>query len=149
MRNHVQGALVIAAMLYFAWGLSLLVAPQPMHALLSSEPLNAATTSMFTAGLFAFVTVFLIAAHRPERETMHAAVAGLLFYGLVAGYNVFIAGAMKTNVWTVSSVVVAVALAAYVLLGLTEAAMNLEAGGKRARRPAPVRRRKARRAARA
>lgn len=138
MKNHVQIALVIAALLYLVWGLSLLVAPEWANQMLSSSPINETTSALFGAGLFAFVIVFLIAAHRPGRETVHAAVTGLLFIGVVTAYQLFIAKTMPQTSWTVISLVINIALALYLLMALTESALSLEEGGKAksaARRP--------------
>lgn len=145
MKNHVQIALVIAALLYLVWGLSLLVAPEWANQMLSSSPINATTSSLFGAGLFAFVIVFLIAAHRPGRETVHAAVTGLLFIGVVTAYQLFIAKAMPQTSWTVISLVINIAVALYLLMALTESALNLEEGKKA---PSASRRPKARKAKR-
>jgi hypothetical protein len=145
MNNHVQIALVIAALLYLAWGLSLLVAPEWANQMLSSSPLNASTSALFGAGLFAFVIVFLIAAHRPGRETVHAAVTGLLFIGVVAAYQLFIAKTMPQTAWTVASLVINIAVALYLLMALTESALSLEEGKKA---PSVSRRPKARKAKR-
>jgi hypothetical protein len=126
MKNYVQVALVIAAVMYLAWGLSLLVAPEWSHAMISSGPFNPTTTALFGAGLFAFVIIFFIAAHRPERETVHAAVTGMLFIGVVAAYQMFVSRSMPQTGWTVASLVIDVAVAFYLLMALTETAMTLE-----------------------
>jgi hypothetical protein len=113
--------------------------------MLSSSPLNASTSALFGAGLFAFVIVFLIAAHRPGRETVHAAVTGLLFIGVVAAYQLFIAKTMPQTAWTVASLVINIAVALYLLMALTESALSLEEGKKA---PSVSRRPKARKAKR-
>jgi hypothetical protein len=130
MKTHVQIALVIAAMLYLAWGLSLLVAPEWANQMLSSSPLNTTTSALFGAGLFAFVIIFFIAAHRPGRETVHAAVTGLLFTGVVGAYQLFIAKTMPQTSFTVVSLAINVAVALYLLMALTESALSLEEGRK-------------------
>lgn len=139
MKNHVQSALVIAVILYLGWGLSLLVAPEQMHAILSSGTYDPTTTAMFGAGVFAFALVFLIAAHSPTRETVHASVSGLLFFGFVGLYQMFVAKGMPQTTLTVVSMVVNLAVAIYLLISLTDAAMAME-GGKRAKPKARRRR---------
>lgn len=137
MKNHVQSALVIAAILYLGWGLSLLVAPDKMHPLLSTGAYDPVTTAMFGAGLFAFVLVFLIAAHNPLRETVHASVSALLFFGFVGLYQMFVAKGMPQTTLTVVSMVINLAVAIYLLISLTDAAME---GGKRKAKPKARRR---------
>lgn len=139
MKNHVQSALVIAVILYLGWGLSLLVAPEQMHAILSSGTYDPTTTAMFGAGLFAFALVFLIAAHSPTRETVHASVSGLLFFGFVGLYQMFVAKGMPQTTLTVVSMVVNLAVAIYLLISLTDAAMAME-GGKHKAKPKARRR---------
>lgn len=141
MKSHVQVALVIAAVLYLAWGVSLLVAPEWSHLVISSEPFDPTTTALFGAGLFAFVIVFFIAAHRPERETVHAAVTGLLLIGVVAAYQMFVSRSMPQSSWTVLSLVIDLSIAFYLLMALTETAMALE----EKKSPPTARRTKARR----
>jgi hypothetical protein len=139
MRTHIQVALAVAALLYLSWALGLLVAPGAVHAVVSTAPANPVTSAMFGAGAFAFAIVFLIAAHHPVRETLHAAVAGLLLFGFVGGYQMFLGGAMPRNVSTVSSFVINAVIAAYLLLGLSDAVMNMEAGGAKAGKKAKKR----------
>jgi len=140
MKNHVQSALVIAVILYLGWGLSLLVAPEQMHATLSSGTYDPTTTAMFGAGLFAFALVFLIAAHSPTQETVHASVSGLLFFGFVGLYQMFVAKGMPQTTLTVVSMIINLAVAIYLLILLTDAAMAME-GGKRKAKPKARRRR--------
>ncbi|MEK7840006.1 MAG: hypothetical protein AAB252_02400 [Pseudomonadota bacterium] len=141
MKNHVQSALVIAAILYLGWGLSLLVAPEQMQALLSSGTYDPTTTAMFGASLFAFVLVFLIAAHNPTQETVHASVSGLLFIGFVGLYQMFVAKGMPQTTLTVLSMVINLAVAIYLLITLTDAAMVV-GGGKRGKAKPKARRRR-------
>jgi len=140
MKNHVQSALVIAAILYLGWGLSLLVAPEKVHPLLSTGTFDPAITAMFGAGLFAFVLVFLIAAHNPLRETVHASVSALLFFGFVGLYQMFVAKGMPQTAMIVISMIINLAVAIYLLIFLTDAAMAME-GGKHKAKPKARRRR--------
>jgi len=130
MKNHVQIALLIAAVLYLGWGVGLLVAPESMHPLLSTWRYDPAMTAMFGAGLFAFVLVFLIAAQNPTHEMVHASVSGLLFFGFVGLYQMFVAKGMPQNAMTVISMVINLAIAIYLLISLSDVAMGL-GGGKR------------------
>ena len=136
MRVHVQGALAIVMLLYLLWGLAVLVAPQTAHELLSTGPYDPASLCMFGAALFAFATLFMIAAHMPARDIVHAAAVGLAFLGLTAAYLMFIARTMPASAPTVISLAINVTVALYLLISLTEAAtqIGVAASGPQVRR---------------
>jgi len=136
MKNHVQIALVIVAVMYLGWGVGLLVAPETMHPLLSTWRYDPTVTAMFGAGLFAFVMVFLIAAQNPSQEMVHASVSGLLFFGFVGLYQMFVAKGMPQNTMTVISMVINLAAAIYMLISLSDAAMGLEGARRKAKKKA-------------
>ncbi len=121
MRSEAQFALVIAAFLYLAWGLGVLVAPQATGALLSNEPFNATMTALFGAALFAFSTLFLIGAHDPSREIVHASAVALTLIATVEGYQIWGNRSMPQSPATVFSFIINLGVAAYLLISLSEA----------------------------
>jgi hypothetical protein len=131
MKAQVQIALVIVALLYLAWGLALLLAPEQAHALLSTGPYNATTSAMFGAALFAFVTIFFIAAHEPMREIVHASAVGLAFFGVVAAYQMLVANTMPQSPPTVISLMINLAVAVYLLMSLTYAAVEMQGASRK------------------
>jgi drug/metabolite transporter (DMT)-like permease len=142
VKTQVQVALVIAALLYLAWGLGMLLAPELAHQMLSTAPQNPATAAMFTAALFAFAVVFFIGAHEPAHEVVHAAAAGLLFFGVAAAYQMFAAKTMIASPATVASLIINLGAAFFLLLSLTEGGMRVAAAPRA--RPAARRRTKRR-----
>jgi hypothetical protein len=151
MKTHVQLALVIVMILYLLWGLGLLVAPELAHALLSTGPYDATSTALFTAGLFAFVLVFMVAAHEPTRELVHVSATGLLFFGLTAAYLMFVNNSMPQHPGTVFSLIINLGAAGYLLMTLTDFTMRLAAtprkraskkAKKRKARPKTIKRRR-------
>ncbi len=120
MKAHVQVALSLVALLYLSWGLGLLLVPGPAHGLLSLEPYNVTTAAMFGASLFAFATLFLIAAHAPERDIVYVSAVALLFIGFTAAYQMFVVKSMPQSVMTVISLVLNLGTASYLLISLTE-----------------------------
>lgn len=133
MKSHVQGALMIVMSLYLLWGMGVLVAPEAAHGLLSSSHYDPASFSMLGAALFSFATLFMIAAHAPERGTVHAAAVGLVFLGFTAAYLMFIAKTMPASPVTVVSLAINVGAATYLLISLTEGAAEIGAAAPRAR----------------
>ncbi len=135
MRRHVQVALVIVMILYLFWGLALLAVPETLHKILSTGPYDVTTTAMFGAGLFAFVIIFAMTAHNPIHELRYASAAGVMFFGLVAIYLMFIGKTMPLSTWTVASLVINLGAAAYLLISLSETTMKPETARARSSRP--------------
>ncbi|GMR04104.1 MAG: hypothetical protein BMS9Abin22_644 [Gammaproteobacteria bacterium] len=140
MRRHVQVALVIVMILYLFWGLALLAAPVTFQKILSTGPYDITTTAMFGAGLFAFIVIFAMTAHNPTYELRHAAAAGVTFFVFVAIYLMFISRTMPLNVWTVTSFIINLGAAVYILMSLTETTMKI--GVTRTRRSGPKKKKK-------
>lgn len=126
MRNHVQVALVIAALLYLFGGLFMLLAPESAHTLFSTGPHDPAASALLTAALIAFATIFLIAAHEPTRALTHVAVVGMLFLGLTWAYQMFIAQSLPRGAVTVSAMIINLVVAGYLLIAQSDAVMRLE-----------------------
>lgn len=134
MKAQAQVALVIAAVLYLGWGLALLVKPQATHALLSTALNDPAMTAMFGSAMFAFAAVFFIAWREPVREIVYASAVSLMFLGIVAGYQLLIGKHMPQNLATVMTLVLTLGISVFLFISVTEAAMNLAAGGRKGRR---------------
>jgi len=123
MESQIRFTLLVAAALYMAWGLSLVLAPQMSHDLISHGPYDPATTAMFGAAMIGMMIMFVIAAYDPEREIVRALAAGLAVVGFTAAYLIFIAKAMPLRPITVISLLVD--LAACGVLFLLEARLDL------------------------
>jgi len=145
MKPQVQGALVIVALLYLMWGFAFLVMPEKATAMMSTSPHNPALAAMFAASLFAFGTMFLVAAHEPSREIVHAAAVALGFIGATAAIQM-VTKTMPASPMTVISLIINLGAAIYLFISLTDAATTMgggrgkakarSGGARRARRPA-------------
>lgn len=144
MESQIRFTLLIAAALYLGWGLSLMLAPEGSHRLVSNGPYDLVTTAMLGAAMVGMMIMFLIAAYDPEREIVRASAAGLLVVGLTAAFLVFIAKAMPLSPVTVISMLVD--LGASGVLFLTEARLDLRAQKKPRRATAAAGRRRTARA---
>jgi hypothetical protein len=141
-RSQIRFTLLIAATLYMAWGLALLLAPQMSHSLISQGPFDPVTTAMFGAAMVGMVIMFVIAAYDPEREIVRAAAAGLAVVGLTAASLIFIAKMMPLRPITMISLLVD--LGACAILFLTEARLDLRQQSRAKRTSGSGRRRPAR-----
>lgn len=139
MESQIRFTLLIATALYMGWGLSLMLAPEASHGLISNGPYDPVTTAMFGAAMIGMMIMFAIAAYDPEREIVRAAAAGLAVVGFTSAYLIFIAKAMPLGTLTMFSLVVD--LGACAVLFLTEARLDLKAQ-KKPRRVAPAARRR-------
>lgn len=137
MKTQIQVTLLIAAALYMAWGLALLLAPSVSHDLISIGPYDSATTALFASALLGMMVTFLIAAYDPEKEIVRAAATGLAFVGFTSAYLIFIGKSIPLSVVTVGSLVVD--LSACGVLFLTE--MRLDFKNQGDRKPGGKRRR--------
>lgn len=120
MKAQVQVALVLAAVLYCAWGLGLLVAPDRAHALLSAGPHDVATTALFGASLFGFAALFVIAAREPTRPLVRACALSMLFLGLMVGYQMFFLRSIHQAPAMATSLIIDLGLAFYLMVSLAE-----------------------------
>ena len=139
MESQIRFTLLIAAALYMGWGLSLVLAPEASHGLISNGPYDPVTTAMFGAAMIGMMIMFVIAAYDPEREIVRAAAAGLAVVGFTSAYLIFIAKAMPLAPITVISLLVD--LGACAELFLTEARIDLQEQ-KKPRRVSPAARRR-------
>jgi len=143
MESQIRFTLLIAAALYMAWGLALLLAPQMSHSLISTGPFDPVTTAMFGAAMVSMVIMFVIAAYDPEREIVRAAAAGLAVVGFTAAFLIFVGKVMPMRPITVMSLLVD--LGASVALFLMEARLDIREQVKpKPRRSSGTRRRTAR-----
>ena len=130
MKPQVQGALVIVALLYLVWAFAFLLMPEQATAMMSTGPHNSTLAAMFAASLFAFGTMFLVAAHEPSREIVHASAVALGFIGATAAIQM-LSKAMPTAPLTVISLIINLGAAVYLFISLTDAAMTMGSGGRR------------------
>ena len=142
MKAQVQVALTGAAVLFLGGGLALLFTPGAAAALLSSAPVAPAMTAMFGSALFAFATLFIIAARAPVREVVYGSAVSLGLLGLVAGYQLLIAKHMPQNPASVITLVLTLGIGVFLFISLTDAAMELAKGGRAKRRSPPRRKTK-------
>ena len=143
MKTQIQVTLLVAAALYMAWGLALLLAPSVTQGFISNGAYDPAMSAMFGATLLGMMVTFVIAAYDPEKEIVRASAAGMAFVGFTAAFLVFIGKSMPLSPLTVISL--AVDLGACGVLFLTEARLDMlrQAGRPRARgekKPAMTRR---------
>ena len=129
MKPQVQGALLIVALLYLIWAFAFLVMPEQATAMMSTGPHNPALAAMFAASLFAFGTMFLVAAHEPSREIVHASAVALGFIGATAAIQMLSKG-MPASLMTVVSLIINLGAAVYLFISLTDAAMSMAGGGR-------------------
>jgi len=129
MKPQVQGALVIVALLYLVWAFAFLLMPEHATAMMSTGPHNPALAAMFAAALFAFGTMFLVAAHEPSREIVHAAAVALGFIGATAAIQM-LSKSMPAAPLTVISLIINLGAAVYLFISLTDAAMTMAPGGR-------------------
>jgi hypothetical protein len=135
MESLIRFTLVVAAALYLGWGLSLILAPDVTHTLISSGPHDPVSTAMFGAAMLAMMIVFVIAAYDPKREIVRASAAALAVVGLTAAYLMSVPGLMPLSLITGFSLLVN--LGACGVLFLLEASLDLR-DQARTRRPVPA-----------
>lgn len=147
MKTQVQAALMIAAVLFLTWALSLLIKPEVTQALLSTSPRDPAVTALFATALFAFSAVFLIASGQPSREFVYACAVSLALFAIVTAYQMLVAKHVPQGAAVVISLVVTAGIAAFLFISVTEAAANFVAKrgtGRRRRSPGRSARRRRR-----
>jgi len=132
MKTRIQVTLLIAATLYMAWGLALLLAPGVAQGLISNGPYDPSMTAMFGAALLGMMVTFVIAAYDPEKEIVRASAVGMAFVGFTAAFLIFIGKSMPLSALTVISLVVD--LGACGVLFLSEMRLDLK---RQSVRPSP------------
>ncbi len=131
MKNQIQVMLLVAAALYMAWGLALLLAPMVAHGLISTGPYDPVVTAMFGAALVAFTVTFLIAARDPVKEIVRASTAAMILLGFTAAFFIFIGKSMPMSFVTGLSLLLDLAVGGF--LFLAEAKLDLMRHAKPAR----------------
>lgn len=139
MESIIRFTLLVSAALYMGWGLTLILAPDMGHSLISHGPYDPVTTAMLGAAMIGMMTMFVIAAYDPEREIVRAAATGLAVVGFTAAYLIFISKGMPLRPTTVFSLLVD--LGSAVILFLSEARLDLRKQSKPKRPGASMRRR--------
>lgn len=122
MKSQVQGALLVAALLYFGWAMGLFLMPEAALKLITTGPENTTLTAMFAAALLGFATMFLVTAHEPGYEAVQGAAIGLGFIGATAGYQMLIVKTMPQTTPTVISLILSLGLAIYLFMSMSEGA---------------------------
>ncbi|KPL27742.1 MAG: hypothetical protein AMJ72_07065 [Acidithiobacillales bacterium SM1_46] len=146
MRGYVQLALGLAALLYLVWAITFLVAPETAHQMVNTGPYNPGMAGMFAAALFGLGAMLLIASAEPEPGIVAGSAAALAVVAVVAGYQMLIAKYMPQATWTVISLLLNTAAAAYLFVMQAQAAQEsagTPARGGRARpKAAPAKKRR-------
>jgi hypothetical protein len=140
MKTQIQFTLLVAAVLYMGWGLTLLLAPMASHKLISAGPYDPVVTAMFGVALIAFTLTFLIAARDPVKEIVRASSAAMLLIGFTAAFFIFINKSMPLSFVTVATLLID--LAAGVVLFLSEAKLDLLRHSRPVKSRGSVRKRK-------
>ena len=141
MESLIRFTLIVAAALYLGWGLSLILAPQVTHALISSGPHDPVTTAMFGAAMLGMMIMYVIAAYDPEREIVRASAASLAVVGFTAAYLMFVPKVMPMSLITVFSLLVNLGVCG--VLFLSEARVDLRDQAKPRRTASAARHRHA------
>jgi len=134
MKTRIRIALVIAGVLYAAWGFGLLFAPESSHRLMSLEGTDSATTRLFGAAMLAWAYAFVAAAQQPVRELLRIAATAMLVIGATAAYLMFGARSMLVQVTTIVSLVVDLGVCGYLFMALTTMEHKAQARALRAKR---------------
>ena len=141
MKAQTQVALLLAAMLYFAWGIALWIAPHHTHMLLTSGPYSAGVNSLFGATLMGMGVLYVIAMMHTLRPLLHAAASALLLVGLTAAYQMFMVHSVSQGPATVISLALNLAIGLYLVIAASEGVLEITANGRGRRKRSRVTRR--------
>ena len=133
MKTQLQLTLLIAAALYLAWGLGLMLAPTVTQSMISVGTHDPAVTALLGASFLGLMVSLLIAARNPVKEIVRAVAASMMLVGFTAAYFMFATKSMPLSGLTVLSLLVDLGAAA--VLFLIEGKLDIErhARGERAR----------------
>lgn len=120
MKAQTQVALLLAAMLYLAWGIALWVAPQSTHALLTGGFYSAGIGALFGAALMALAVLFVLGAAHVLRPMVYAAATALLLIGLTAAYQMFMLHSVMQGPATVVSLVLNLGIGLFLLIAVSD-----------------------------
>jgi len=120
MRGHIQLALGLAALLYLVWAVTFLVAPEAAQQMVNRGAYNPGMAGMFGAALFGLGAMLLIASAEPEPGILAGSAAALAVISVVGGYQMLIAKYMPQATWTVISLLLNTAAAAYLFVMQTQ-----------------------------
>jgi len=115
MKTRIQIVLLITALLFGAWGLGLLLAPEYSQRLISSEPYNSAMGFLLGCSFVGWVVACLIAVYAPGRAIVLAVAIGTLVMAVVSLVLMFGVHTMPVRDTNVISLVVALGSAGYLL----------------------------------
>jgi len=141
MKAQTQVALLLAAMLYLAWGIGLWVAPQQSHALLTGGFYSAGVGALFGAALMALAVLFVLAAAHVLRPLVHAAATALLLVGLTAAYHMFMVHSVMQGPATVISLLLNLGIGLFLLIAVSDGVFEIDGNGRGARKRSRVTRR--------
>ena len=131
MKAQTQVALLLAAMLYLAWGIALWVAPPQTHALLTAGFYSAGVSALFGAALMALSVLCVLAAAHTLRPMVQAAATALLLVGLTAAYQMFVGHSILTGAATVISLALNLGIGLFLLIAVSDGVFELEGNGAR------------------
>jgi hypothetical protein len=115
MKTRIQIVLLITALLFGAWGLGLVLAPEYSQRLISSEPYNSVMGYMLGCSFLGWVVACLIAAYAPGRAIVLAVAIGTLVMAVVSLVLMIGFHTMPVRDTNVVSLVVALGSSGYLL----------------------------------
>jgi hypothetical protein len=143
MKCYVQFALVVVSLLYLAWGLCFVAAPEVALKMLTTGPANPTLFALLGASLLGFASVFMITANDPEAGLVQASATSLAFIGFTAFYQMVVAKGLPMTAPVVISLAINLGAAIFLFLALSE---DVRAVGEKSaspkRRTASARRRR-------
>ena len=116
MKTQLQLTLLIAAALYLAWGLGLMLAPTVTQSMISSGTHDPTVTALLGASFLGLMVSLLIAARNPVKEIVRAVAASMTLVGFTGAYFMFAAHTMPLSGLTVASLLVDLGAAAILFL---------------------------------
>lgn len=116
MKTQLQLTLLIAAALYLAWGLGLMLAPTVTQSMISVGTHDPAVTALLAASFLGLMISLLIAARNPVKELVRAVAVSMALIGFTGAYFMFAAKAMPLSGLTLMSLLVDLGAAAVLFL---------------------------------
>ena len=120
MKAQTQVALLLAAMLYFAWGVAFWVSPPDAHALLVTGGYSRGIGALFGAALLGLAALYVLAAAHVLRPMVHAAATTLLLIGLTAAYQMFMLHNLVQGPATVISLILNLGIGLFLLIAVSD-----------------------------
>jgi hypothetical protein len=115
MKTRIQIVLLITALLFGAWGLGLVLAPEYSQRLISSEPYNSVMGYLLGCSFLGWVAACIIAMYVPGRAIVLAVAIGTLVMAVVSLVLMFGFHTMPMRDTNLVSLVVALGSSGYLL----------------------------------